>query len=485
MVVPTRPLLAAWGSDTLYLYEFVSNIGFKLVSSANLSSDTLPPELKFLKDQITLVTLRKEGSLYLATWNFLLTSAYTSLTKSYQTARLDTSKVSNFIILHKAQSDLSTNGIAVLEDDSFVQLNSAGLQSNDLKCVALHPNDDYYLMCSAYNTSKIMPKVAVYLDEYPLFNNSSTNPWTGVGTLLNNRVFKTINGITSGNIIACDWTNSGEYAYLVCSDGYIYTYEVANETSSDFEFNKLYATPFSNTPIAIAVRPDDKHIAVSVINGSSQYITYIYDRVGYLLVLKQTITDFGRQIDWTADGSMLIDATARRLFVYDAVEEIYEENSAYMTDLVTGLIVQTMNNYTPARMPQAYLFNSIKSSLISRTGIDLDNLKLMLLDADATFDATETSILDISAANEVSGGGWPTGGKLLENVGYSVLNDKVALIADDLIGEISTNLVFKSAVIYDTTSDKPVVWIPSINSTIEKNTNLVFEFSKGIITIDS
>ncbi len=484
MVVPTRPLLAAWKASTLYLYEFVSGVGFKLLNSTALASAALPPEMQFLKDQVTLATLRKDDSLILNTRSFVLSNVYFTLIKNIQVCKMNVSKVSDFILMHKGQSDITTNGVIIDSDGDLVStINSAGLQVPAMKSATLHPNDEYYLACDAYNNSYILPKVADY-DGRPLFNAYDV-AWTGVGTKLNDRVRQVIAGLTSGNITACVWSNDGKYAYLVCTDGNIYTYEVANETSTTFEFNKLYATPFSNTPVTIRVRPDDKHVAISVINGSSQYITYIYKRVGYILTLQQTITDFGRQFDWSADGSMLVDATSKRLFIYDPVEETYEENFTYMTDVVADLTVQCMNNFSMNEIPQAYVFNVGKSLLADRSGIDLANLKLMLLDADATFDATETTILDISAANEVSSSDWPVGGKTLANVSYSTVNGKAALIADDLISEVINSLTFKSAVLYDATSGNPLIWYPSVNKTTEKDTKIVFEFSSGIVIIDS
>lgn len=482
-----RPLLLAWGAGTLYLYEFITNVGFKILSSATV--DGTEVELKFMKDQITGVSLARATSLVLRTHKFTLDN-YATRTETLQVAKLDVSKVSRFIALHKGQSSVNTNGICVKDDDTFTAINSIGLTLTTLKSIALHPNDDYYLACSANNNSYVLPKCArdafdPDMYEYPYFN-ATTSIWNVAATTkLNDRVRLAVSGLGAGNILACAWTNAGDYAYLVSDNNNIYTYAIENETSSSFEFNKLFTTIFSNTPVAIRVRPDDKQVAVSVINGSSQYLTYIYVKKGYTLTLMQTITNFGRQFDWSADGKMLIDATSKRLFIYNPATETYEENFTYMADIASDITSQAVNKAAISKIPQAYLFNVSKSNLASRTGIDLNNLKLMLLDSDATYDHTETSILDISAANEVSGNGWPVGGVLLANVGYSVVNGKACLIADDIIQEISGVITFDNAVLYDAVSGNPIVWYPSISTTIEKDTMITFNMSNGIVTIDS
>jgi hypothetical protein len=64
--------------------------------------------------------------------------------------------------------------------------------------------------------------------------------------------------------------------------------------------------------------------------------------------------------------------------------------------------------------------------------VDLTKLYFMLLDDDATFDATDTDLSGL-AAEEVSGFGWTAGGENLENAAVTVITTNDAkLDADDI-----------------------------------------------------
>jgi hypothetical protein len=74
---------------------------------------------------------------------------------------------------------------------------------------------------------------------------------------------------------------------------------------------------------------------------------------------------------------------------------------------------------------------------------------------------------------------------LLTDAGYGVVSGKASLISDDVLQEISDTLTFTNAVLYDATSGNPLVWYPAETSTIEKDSMVIFEFSKGIVILDS
>ena len=68
--------------------------------------------------------------------------------------------------------------------------------------------------------------------------------------------------------------------------------------------------------------------------------------------------------------------------------------------------------------------------------VDLDNLKVMLLNNSASFDATDTTLVEVAGAanaNEVSGNGWTAGGELFANVAVTTTTtDDATLAGDDI-----------------------------------------------------
>lgn len=79
------------------------------------------------------------------------------------------------------------------------------------------------------------------------------------------------------------------------------------------------------------------------------------------------------------------------------------------------------------------------------------NLKVMLLDSDAAFDATDTNIGDVSA-DQVSGNGWAAGGEALQNAAVTtVTTNDAKLDADDITVTATGGTIGPAsyAVIYD------------------------------------
>lgn len=101
------------------------------------------------------------------------------------------------------------------------------------------------------------------------------------------------------------------------------------------------------------------------------------------------------------------------------------------------------------------------TALIAGQTVDLDNLKVMLLDDDSAFDATDTTIDAVSntGAYEVFGNGWTEGGETLTSVTATTVTTNDALIDADDVDVTATGGNIGpayAAVIYDATSDKPL-----------------------------
>lgn len=130
-------------------------------------------------------------------------------------------------------------------------------------------------------------------------------------------------------------------------------------------------------------------------------------------------------------------------------------------------------------------------SLVLGQSVDLSNLKVMLLNASASFDATDTTIDDVAGAagphraNEVYGNGWTEGGELLASVAVSIANtDEAVLTADDINKIASGGDIGPTpyAVVYDATSDAVLGWIDWDGArTAESGTNLLIPFASGVV----
>lgn len=96
------------------------------------------------------------------------------------------------------------------------------------------------------------------------------------------------------------------------------------------------------------------------------------------------------------------------------------------------------------------LYNHTRK-LFSNGEVDLADLKVMLLDSDASFNAANTVVGDVSA-DEVDGSGWTTGGETIASAAITVVNTNEARLDGN---DISVTAVGGSigpatcAVIYD------------------------------------
>lgn len=101
------------------------------------------------------------------------------------------------------------------------------------------------------------------------------------------------------------------------------------------------------------------------------------------------------------------------------------------------------------------------TKLLANKEVDLTALKVMLLDNNGAFDATDTDIADVSA-NEVDGGGWTTGGETLSNVAVTTVSTNDAkLDADDVEVTATGGAIGPAeyAVIYDSASGDLIAFI--------------------------
>lgn len=108
------------------------------------------------------------------------------------------------------------------------------------------------------------------------------------------------------------------------------------------------------------------------------------------------------------------------------------------------------------------------TKLLGNKEVSFSDLKFMLLDDGASFDATDTSIDDVagaaspSRANEVHGNGWTEGGEALTSAAWTTVSTNDAKFDADDIEAVATGGPIGPAdygVIYDSDSDKVLAFI--------------------------
>jgi hypothetical protein len=102
--------------------------------------------------------------------------------------------------------------------------------------------------------------------------------------------------------------------------------------------------------------------------------------------------------------------------------------------------------------------------LAANLEITFATLKVKLLDATATFTASQTTVaaVDSSGAKEVSGNGWILGGILLTSVAVTQVTTNDAMLdAADVSVTASGGSIGPAyaALVYDSTSNKPLIYI--------------------------
>lgn len=129
-------------------------------------------------------------------------------------------------------------------------------------------------------------------------------------------------------------------------------------------------------------------------------------------------------------------------------------------------------------------YNHTRSIILGQT-LDFDNLKVVLLNATPTFNATHTSldsvagaVVDGSRANEVHGNGWTQGGVLIAGGAVTVVNtDEAMLDGTDISIDATGGDIGPagSAVIIDGTSLKPL-WFVQFDSSRTAGVGTPFKF---------
>jgi hypothetical protein len=223
---------------------------------------------------------------------------------------------------------------------------------------------------------------------------------------------------------------------------------------------------------------DKRHLAVSWLNGST-YSTRLFFRSGAYYTPKLDIPGMGKLLSFSYDGSMLIDAGTRNLWTLDI--DTWSEVPNAMNNVDLNARVQAVSPHwlQPVSFGMLYdhAINKFKNDIV-----DLDNLRLTLLDSNAIFTQTDSTFLQ--ATNNwtwnVSSGGYPAEGMPITFIDEEDLASKYVWHVEAVTRDIVVDpLIARYALIYDDSDvdDGPLIFIDlGAERSIPRNTKLTLEF---------
>ncbi|QXV74257.1 WD40/YVTN repeat-like domain-containing protein [Rhizobium phage RHEph12] len=306
-------------------------------------------------------------------------------------------------------------------------------------CIAIHPDEDCLFIGAAAGKSRVHP----YSGDVSV--GGMLVPGYSIGAQI---------AAISYAVIDADFSNSGDYLFAIGDDMQLHCF-TWNGTALVEQL--ALPLPAGTSVVKLAWRPDDRYVAVSTYDGTT-YRTYIYRRIGYTARLFQTITAMGQLLDWSADGTRIVDGAARKAYKFDNASNTFVDASGEVINLPTNVTSEAINSMMEDLVAVAFGYDE-GVRRVAEGDFNAATLKLMLLSASATFDATEDDITNLEAF-QVSGQGWPVGGKLL--TGVSIADNAqgyAALVADQIKQILINSLQFRYAVVYDDTSNVPIMFI--------------------------
>lgn len=236
----------------------------------------------------------------------------------------------------------------------------------------------------------------------------------------------------------------------------------------------------AGVPNAIAMSPDKRKLAVSTLDGGT-YRTKIYRRTGSYFIAEQEFAGIGWLLDFSGDGVLLVDCASQVAYERQP-DESFAISAGAMVNVPVGIRAQALSLGRTDPYATASLYNSAVAAFADETA-DLAALKITLLTNAASFTPADTTLAEATNAGawELSSGGWPAGGVPLTGV-VSESGDGYFALACDQISRIliDTGAVFRYAVIHDTTSGKPLIFIDMISDrSYAKSRELLIDFRDG------
>lgn len=500
-----QPLLLTWrAADRAFrMYEFSTVNGFVQIATGNSGSYTgvgtatertdeiFHPSFSFIDDSKSVLVI-SNMALFASVFRAVrrLHNPDTFAQKSntliadpgggvngnnavYRNA-FEVSRISNFCV--SPATDVTgdvINACAVHGETNLKTMaNVITNQNGSVDCLAFHPFDEFLFVCA----TPIMLPTIIPRRKVELIDGTSPGEYYPVmydSTVDNDRTNITLREVV-GDIVKAKWSASGKYLYLVGETGLLYVYEISQNPSDYTQVSAklLSVNEITNDKIVNIDIRKDSHISISTYNVTGDtYTTFIYKIVGPVLIKSHTITEFGKCLNWVADGSMLVDAGTKRLFTFNESTETFAENSIWMTNVSAATDYQAVSTHAGSAVYVGHVYTEAAKLIAEQSSsINLGALKLMLFDKHAKFNPNIASIADIptNGVSSVSNGGqevysiesgWLQGGISVNNAAYGLnANGESALIADNFERIVLANVTFQHAVIYDSITNKPIVW---------------------------
>lgn len=469
-----KPRLAAWSDNTLRIYE-MGAAGFVQIGTGGLNVDPAMildgqyPELFFVRDSAYVVGIDRPtnnsgrvGRTYRADGSIAATSGLGNQARSsaFSSTRDDGILFGTFG--SSTAGDLGSNRLGAFRIAADGALSSAasansGVRNMDVASVSISPDGALAIYGSAagYTSRRIVP---------------SDVTWGIIAsdTPINHQYPMT----------AQAWNHAGDFLYAADATTSRKVH-VFRRTGSDLEPVASFGSE-PGIPISVRVSRDNRHVAVAWRDGSS-YSTAVYRRTGIYYQRVQLIANFGRLLDFSADGQLLIDASAKKC--RRMVGAQFEAADDLMSAVASGVFAQAVSTHFEGFGGFGQLYNGSVPALVGEAA-DLSALKLSLLSADAVFTPTHSSISQVTANGslEVTGSGWPVGGRALLNVHpVEIGANTVRYIADGISHlVIEASMSFRYGVVYDTTSNKPLLFIDFQREIVAlMNRELVMSFEEA------
>lgn len=264
-----------------------------------------------------------------------------------------------------------------------------------------------------------------------------------------------------------------------------------NNKAASYTFNKNTITFSKNQELdmnvgagysadKVRVSPDGVRLAIAFKNAGGDYITRVWRRTGAFMIVVDTFAGFGSDLAWSVDGIMLVDSASKKARL--RVAEDFTNADAAMVNVAADVVKSVLSAAPIYKSATASIYLRMVENVGEKT-LDFANLKFTLLTSAAVFNEANTTINQVTnnGANEVTGGTWPTGGILLENVSSSMVGTEYDFKADDAKWlTFSTPMTWRYAVIYDETSNEPLIWFDYYGErTVAANREVHFEFANG------
>lgn len=166
---------------------------------------------------------------------------------------------------------------------------------------------------------------------------------------------------------------------------------------------------------AIAMSPYANQMAIVWINGGV-YQTKLYRRLGSFYQEFQTINNFGQLIDFTADGTIIVDCLSKKALQRNGLTGVFEANDAMVANVATGVVAQALSDHVDNIFPVVDFYQNTLDMTISGGMSTIGDLKVTLATADApTYDPNHATLAEVLGTAEVVDGLWPAGGLPLVN----------------------------------------------------------------------